>query len=199
MALEEYWIELISFQSVRPFIERWHYSHNVNGLHVSYCFALFRPDYKFGFPEMVGGAIFGKPAMSNQAQKWCPSDPEKMLELRRFVCLDDAPKNTESYFIGYMLRWLKKNTNLEIVIAYVDPDFGHDGTIYRASNWIMVGVTQPGHLLIVDGERYHDRTLRVDKPYARKIQERVAEGDKSIILEETSAKRIFLYRLKKDV
>ena len=197
MALEGYWVEPISFPSVRPFVEQWHYSHNVNGLHVSHCFAMFRPGGKFGFPEMVGGAIFGKPAMNNQAQRWWPSNPDKMTELRRLVCIDDTPKNAESFFIGYMLRWLKKNTDLELVVAYADPDFGHDGTIYRATNWIMVGVTQPGVILIVDGERYHDRTLRMNKPYAKRIRERIKTDDEGVSIEETSAKYVYLYRFKK--
>jgi len=198
MALEDYWVDPISFQSLRPFIEKWHYSHSVKGLHVSHCFALFRPGPKFGFPEMVGGAIFGKPAMNTQSERWCPADPEKMVELRRFACIDNTPKNTESYFLGYILRWLKSNTDLEVVIAYADPDFGHDGTIFLASNWILVGVTQPGQILIVDGERYHDRTLRVDKPYAKKIQERLSMHDEGVRIEDTSAKRIYLYRLKEE-
>lgn len=196
VALKEYWVEPISFQSLRTFIEQWHHSHSVRGLHVSHCFALFRPGCHFGFPEMVGGAILGKPSMSSQVKKWSPNNPDGLLELRRFVCKDSAPKNTESYFLGYILRWLRKNTDFELVIAYADPDYGHKGTIFRASNWILVGVTQPGQILIVDGERYHDRTLRVDKPYARKIQERLTMHDEAVSLEETSAKRIFLYRLR---
>ena len=41
------------------------------------------------------------------------------MELRRLVCIDDTPKNTESYFIGKTLRWLKHNTDVEVVVSFV--------------------------------------------------------------------------------
>ncbi len=173
MALEGYKVDPISFRSARPFIEKWHYSHNVNGIHVTQCFGLFRPDGPFGLPEMVGACIYGKPAMSNQAERWCPRDPEHMLEIRRLVLTDNTPKNAESFFISKTLKWIKHNTDVKVIIAYADPDFGHTGIIYRASNFILIGMTQPGVILIIDGERYHDRTLRMDKPYAHKIRSRV--------------------------
>jgi len=198
VALEGWKVELVSYQSAKPFVEKWHYSRNVNGLHISQCFGLFkpRPDF-FDIPEMVGVAMYGKPAMNNQGQKWCPRDSSKLVELRRLCCVDDTPKNAESFFISKTLRWMRKNTEFEVAVAYADPEHGHDGTIYRASNWKLMGLTSPGVILMVDGERYHDRTLRMNKPYAKKIKSRVELGDGRVEFYQTAPKYIFLYRLQK--
>ena len=198
MALKGWQVELISYQSAKPFVEKWHYSRNVNGLHISQCFGLFRPRPEFfGIPEMVGVAMYGKPAMNNQGQKWCPRDESKLVELRRLCCVDDTPKNAESFFISKTLKWMKKHTDYEVAVAYADPEHGHSGTIYRASNWKMMGLTSAGVILMVDGIRYHDRTLRMNKPYAKKIKSRVEQGDAGVEFFQTAPKYIFLYRLQK--
>lgn len=197
MALEGWKVEPISFKSARPFVEQWHYSRSVNGLHVTQCFGLFKPRPEFfGIPEMVGAIVYGKPAMTNQASKWCPNDPDGLLELRRLACIDDTPKNTESFFISKTLKWLEKNTNTKVIVAYADPKFGHDGTVYRAANFKLIGMTSPGILLEVDGKLYHDRTLRIDKPYARKIKERLEVNDPDVRIIETDSKYIFLYKFE---
>ena len=198
MALEGWKVEPISYQSAKPFVEKWHYAHSVNGIHISQCFGLFKPRPEFfDIPEMVGVAMYGKPAMNNQGEKWCPKDSTKLVELRRFCTTDDTPKNAESFFISKTLKWMKRNTDFEVAVVYADPEYGHYGTIFRASNWKLMGLTSPGIILMVDGERYHDRTLRMNKPYAKKIQQRVERGDDSIEFYQTKPKYIFLYRLQK--
>jgi len=196
VALEDWRVELITYQSAKPFVERWHYSRNVNGLHISQCFGLFRPrpDF-FDIPEMVGVAMYGKPAMNNQGQKWCPSDSSKLVEVRRLCCVDDTPKNVKSFFIDKTVKWMQENTDFEVAVAYVDPESGHTGTIYSDSNWKLMGLTSAGVVLMVDGVRYHDRTLRVDKPYARKIKSRSEQPDGGVTIQQTAPKHIFLYRL----
>lgn len=194
MALQDYRVEPIRYITARPFIEKYHYSKNVNGCKVSHCFGLFRPSQFLS--EMVGAAIFGLPAMNNQASSWNPDAPDKVLELRRLACIDDTPKNAESFFISKMLKWLKKNTDIEVILSYADTNYGHEGIIYKASNFDLVGETSDGVVLMVDGKKYHDRTLRNPKPYARKIRERYDAGDTDILLVKQLPKNIYLYRLR---
>ena len=193
MALEEYTVQMVPLITIKSFVEKWHYSGSVNGIKVSWCFALYRPG-KF-FPELVGGAIYGKPAMNNQASCWNPDNPEAVVELRRLCCIDDTPRNAESFFIARTLRWLKRNTDIEIVLSYADTNYGHEGTIYKASNFELVGQTSSGVVLMVDGKKYHDRTLRNPKPYARRIKKRFEENDPNVELVDQLPKNIYLYRL----
>lgn len=193
MALQEYFVEPIDHKTAKPFVEQWHYSKSTNGLKISYCFGLFRIGHFL--PELVGVAIYGLPAMSNQAKSWNPTNPLMLLELRRLCCVDDTPRNTESFFISRTLKWLKKNTDIEVIISYADTNHGHVGTIYKASNFKLVGQSAGGVVLMVDGKQYHDRTLRNPKPYARKIRERFLNKDPNVFLIKRLPKNIYLYKL----
>lgn len=62
----------------------------------------------FDGSELIGVAIFGKPAGIHQAKFYYPTNPTKLLELRRLVCIDATPKNTESYFISQCIKYMKK-------------------------------------------------------------------------------------------
>ncbi len=195
MALDKWSVEPISFQSARPFVQEWHKMPNVNGLHIAQCFGLFQPSaMKWLPPTMCGAAMYGKPAMSSQGKKWSPHNPSGLIELRRLAFRKSCNGFGKTFFVNKTVEWLNDNTNFEVIIAYVDPK---EGDVYRALNWTMVGVTAPGRILMVDGQLYHDRTLRMDKPYARKIQERLRLKDSNVKLVDTLPKHTFLFRLRK--
>lgn len=70
--------------------------------------------------------------------------PVKWLELRRLAIAPDAPKNTASAFIGWMVRWLRKNHPAhERLISYQDTVV-HAGTIYKAAGWECTGSHHQG-------------------------------------------------------
>jgi hypothetical protein len=105
--------------------------------------------------ELVGVMLFRKPSLPKTGAAY-----ECDLELSRVVLLDKAGKNSESRFIGWALRWLKKHTDKRAVISFADPRFGHVGTIYKASNWQYLG-REKGHgtrRIVVDGEWLHSKT-----------------------------------------
>ena len=200
--VSEFTIEPVIKKGVTPFIEKWHYSHYAGGIQHRQCFALYSPDGKFGLPRMIGCMIYGQPAMSNTAAKYHPDNPDRCWELRRLCCIDDTPKNTESFFIGKTLKWLKQNTDVEVIISYSDLQQGHEGVVYKASNFINMGQTPSGQALMVDGKQYHDRTIRNKRPYARAIKRRWEEKqngkkDDDIYFVETKPKNIYVYYLNK--
>jgi Helix-turn-helix len=105
--------------------------------------------------QRVGLILFGSPSRQQAIKKYAG-----YIELTRLWVDDSCPKNTESYLIGHCLRWLKKNTDLNGVISYADPNVGHQGVIYRASNFELDGVTNPGyHYVTKDGQRVHIRQV----------------------------------------
>ena len=202
MKVRDFTIEAVHKKAVTPFIEKWHYSHYAGGIQHRQCFALYSPDGPFGLPRMIGAAIYGQPAMPDTAKKYHPDDPMKCWELRRLCCIDDTPKNTESFFIGKTLKWLKQNTDAEVIISYSDLQQGHEGVVYKASNFINMGQTPSGQALMVDGKQYHDRTIRNPKPYARTIKRRweakqSGKKDDDIYLQKTKPKNIYVYYLNK--
>ena len=184
---------LCSRAEVVDFIEYWHYSKNVNGLTTDYCFKLLDVD-----GNMIGAMIYGKIAMANVWKKYADKEDD-LIELKRLCCIDNTPKNTESFFIGKTLRWLHDNTNIKTVISYADTTYQHSGTIYKASNFTHVGMTAPGRVIMYLGKRYHDKTIRtkyngVLKPFAIKISEALKSGSATYV--NTLGKHIYLYNLR---
>ena len=166
----------------------------MNGLHISYCFKLMDGD------TMIGAMVYGSLGMLGVAEKYNPKNPSKILELKRLVCIDDTPKNTESYFIGWTLRWLQRNTDLEMIISYADKTFGHEGVVYKATNFECMGETSSGRVIMWNGRRYHDKTLRNKhngklKPVAIELKNALDDGSAQYV--ETLTKNIYIYRFKK--
>ena len=185
-----------TIQYVRDFVETWHYSSNVNGLRISHVFGLFYQG------NLIGAMIYGPLGMANTWKKYADSEND-IVELRRLCCIDNTPRNTESYFIGKTLRWLKKNTNFKIVISYADTFHNHQGTIYKASNFEYHGLTAKGRVIEYGDKLYHDkciRTYHVDKngnknlkPFAQRVKNALESGDAKYV--DTPGKHIFIYRL----
>ena len=194
MSVTNYIVELCSRSEIVNFVETHHYSKNMNGLHISYCFKLMDGD------TMIGAMVYGSLGMLGVAEKYNPKNPSKILELKRLVCIDDTPKNTESYFIGWTLRWLQRNTDLEMIISYADKTFGHEGVVYKATNFECMGETSAGRVIMWNGRRYHDKTLRNKhngklKPVAIELKNALDDGSAQYV--ETLTKNIYIYRFKK--
>ncbi len=199
MSVTEYTVEQIPRKSIVGFIEKHHYSHNVNGVQSIYHFGLFR-EGNFGLPTMIGAMMYAYPSMPSTAAKYNPINPDKCLELRRLVCIDDTPKNTESYFIGQTFRWLKEYTDMEVIVSFADTHYGHDGVIYKATNFEYLGETSKGQVLMVDGKEMHSRSMNQKRrPYSREIKRRYDNGDENIFFKDRSPKKIYVYYLDKKI
>ena len=193
-----YRIREITIQDARPFVEQWHYSHNTNGISQRYCFGLFDGDI------MIGVSIYAYIAMSKVWKKYRERE-EDVIELRRLCCIDDAPKNTESYFIARTIDWLKRNSTAKIIVSYADPMYGHKGIVYQASNFTYVGRTSKGRVIRdhTTNKLYHDKTIRTYyinvqgerklKPYAQRLRDKLANGKAEYM--NTDGKYIYVYPL----
>jgi hypothetical protein len=90
-----------------------------------------------------GGALqFGPPLDKRKliglvrGTKW-----NEFIELNRLAFADWLPRNSESRAIGYAMRFLKKNYPwLKWVVSFADGTQCGDGTIYRASGFVLTGI-----------------------------------------------------------
>lgn len=190
---------LYSFQEssraeIKDFVELNHYSHNINGLKITKCFKIMRDS------ELVGACIFGE--LSTTAWKKYGDSEKDVLELRRLVLKDECVFNSESWFISKCLKWLKKNTEYKVVVSYADPNYGHSGIIYKASNFEYLGRTATDIVLedTTTGKIYHSRAMRTKykgklKPFAKRLQELDKKG--LLNKKKVSGKHIYVYKLKK--
>lgn len=189
-------INICELNEIRGFIETHHYSHNINGVKVTYC---FKVEYE---GKLVGAVLFG--AMSTTAWKKFSTKEKDVLELRRLVLLDEAGKNCESRVIGFCLRYIRKNDkSIKVIVSYADPNHGHSGIIYKASNFEYLGRSSPdkGYVDKETGKVYHSRALRTKykgkyKPFVEKLRKKKEEG----LLQEISlqGKHCFIFKLYKD-
>ena len=198
MKVSEFTIEPVVKKAVTGFIEKHHYSHYAGGIQHKQCFALYSPDGMFGLPRMIGAAIYGQPAMPDTAKKYHPDEPLRCWEMRRLCCIDDTPTNTESFFIGQTIKWIRQNTDVQVIISYSDLNQGHEGTIYKATNFVHLGETSPSKVLMVDGKEYHPRSMNnKHRPYGRELKRRYDNKDENIFYVDKKPKNIFAYYLNK--
>ena len=186
-------VKKVDRSDIRDFIEKHHYSKSINGCIADYCYALYSGD------EMIGAMFFGRMAMANQWKRFSDKENE-VIELRRLCCIDDTPKNTESFFIGKALKLLRKDWGGKIVVSYADKEYGHEGTIYKASNFKMVGEIKGARVILYKGKKYHDKTIRTTykgklKPFALEIKNALLSGE--AIYKKTQSKYTYVYFLKK--
>ena len=185
-------VKKVDRSDIRAFIEKHHYSKSINGCIADYCYALYNGD------EMIGAMFFGRMAMANQWKRFSDKENE-VIELRRLCCIDDTPKNTESFFIGKSLKLLRKEWGRKIVVSYADKEYGHEGTIYKASNFKMVGEIKGAKVILYKGKKYHDKTIRTTykgklKPFALEIKNALLSGE--AIYKKTQGKYTYVYFLK---
>lgn len=83
------------------------------------------------------------------------------LELNRMAFDDFLPRNSESYCIGMTLRLIKKKApHVKWVISFADGAQCGDGTIYRASNFVLTGIKENKTILeFPTGDRIAAMTL----------------------------------------
>lgn len=189
---KEYTVKLVDRKVISDFMEKWHYSHSINGLIADYCFGLY---YK---NTLIGAMIYGRMAMHNQYKKYSEHKGD-VIELRRLACIDDTLRNTESYFIAKTIKWLKHNTDIKVIVSYANLFYKHVGTIYKASNFKLLGKTNSGRLIIYKNKIYHDHSIRTKyhgelKPFAAKLKKALEDHEAYYV--KTPQKNIYIYKIK---
>jgi hypothetical protein len=133
-------------------IETYHYLHSMPAGAIL-CFGVYAEDV------LVGAVVFTCGARLGHRLLWA-ARPDDVITLARLYLIDELPKNSESRVLGYVLRHLRRHCPWKLVLSYADPAAGHTGTIYRATGWLYLGVTEPSSYVdIGDGALHHPRTV----------------------------------------
>lgn len=151
----EYSISLIDKNIAKKLIIENHYSHKWTSCR--YAIGLFDGD------KLIGVAVYGFPVGRQTVKSITPNlNNSDVLELTRLWLIDEAPKNSESYFLGKTFKWLRDNTDVKVLISYSDPMQEHLGIIYQATNWLYQGNSTmliKGYLHKINGETMHPRSV----------------------------------------
>lgn len=141
-------VEPVTVKFATDYITRYNYTGSMTGWS-RYCFGHF-------FGDVCGGVnVFGVP--TGQYTKRFPG--QTVLQLYRGVSLPRTPFNSGSFLTSHALAWLKKNSDVDVVVAFCNPKDGEFGTIYQSSNWSYLGLTGKAPVFLIDGRRVHRRVL----------------------------------------
>jgi hypothetical protein len=67
----------------------------------------------------------------------------EFIELNRMAFADWLPRNGESRCLGYAMRWIRRTyPHIKWVVSFADGTQCGDGTIYRASGFVLCGIKQ---------------------------------------------------------
>ena len=145
-------IKPISHSITRQICIKKHYLHSYPGGSVLN-FGIFASEH------LLGVAVLGV-GPANLHCLFRDAQGHQVLCLSRLWLSDKLPHNSESRFIGVVLRSLKKYSGLKFLVSYADPTQGHLGTIYQATGWLYTGLSQATPLYDVgDGKARHSRSL----------------------------------------
>ena len=191
MTVSRYHIALIDKATAKALIVKNHYSKKWSSCR--YALGLFDAD------KLIGVAVYGFPVGRQTVKSISASlGNSDVLELTRLWLVDEAPKNSESFFLGRTFDWLRKNTSAKVLISYSDPMYGHLGTIYQATNWMYQGnstMLVKGYMHSIFGELMHPRS--VVARYGTIKPDTLTAIDPEYKRVETKKKHRYLYVLHK--
>lgn len=154
-------LKVIPSNRANDFVKKHHYSGKVvpnSQLHFG-CFL----DGKLGGVMSYGVSMDKRKMLSlvetqnkTEATKW-----NEFLELNRMAFSDILPKYAESRCIAISIKLLKKNApHIKWIVSYADATQCGDGTIYRASGFLLTSIKKNSTMLkMPNGQIIADKTL----------------------------------------
>lgn len=128
-------VKVIPSKVAVPFVKKHHYSGKVvqnSNLH----FGAFLDGKLHGVMSFGSSMDKAKIQQLVSGTGW-----NEFIELNRMAFDDYLPRNAESYCISRAIKLIKKNApQIKWIISFADGCQCGDGTIYRASNFVLTGI-----------------------------------------------------------
>lgn len=153
----------IRCEEAKPIIINNHYSHKWTSCR--YAYGVYYDK------RLIGCLVYGPPVgrqTFTSITKTIQFDRSEIMELTRLWISDGYGTNIESYAIGKSFKYLKR-AGVRVLISYADPQEGHNGSIYQATNWLYQATNwlyQGTNIRLaiaykynINGEILHSRTV----------------------------------------
>ncbi len=148
-------VKVIPAKVANEFIKRHHYSGKVvqnSSLH----FGAFLDGILHGV--MSFGSPLDKSKVLPLVQ---PCLWNEMLELNRMAFDSHLPKNSESRCISVAIRLIRKNApHIKWILSFSDGTQCGDGTIYRASGFVLTAIKKNDQIWSIEGINVADTSIR---------------------------------------
>lgn len=157
---KEITIKVIPSNIANEFIKKHHYSGKVV------------PNSQLHFGAFLDGKLHGVMSYgpSTDKSKILPlvknTKWNEFIELNRMAFDEYLPRNSESRCIAYSIKLIKKNApQIKWIISFADGCQCGDGTIYRASNFLLTGIKENTGMRIDEkGNVYSQVTFSAHRP-----------------------------------
>lgn len=168
----------------------WHYSKSIP----------VPPLVKVGVWEdskFIGALIFSRGASSNLLKPYSLNQ-DQGCELTRIAL--NKHKTPVSRIMAIAFKFLKKNSpKLKLIVSFADPQYGHHGGIYQATNWLYVGDTAKGKEYWYKGKRLHSRQVSEKGWNIQQGQKRKTVKPSQCDIVKTKGKHRYLMPLDKEM
>jgi hypothetical protein len=179
-------VDWCSHEAAKYAIEHWHYSKRMPKSKLV-CLGVWEEGM------FIGAIIFGASANNNLGGPYNLKQTE-ICELVRVAL--NFHKNPVSKILSQAIKKLKETQpGLRLLVSFADPEYGHNGSIYQATNWIYTGKTCSADEYIINGRRWHGRSLRNSKPLSLTTKEYAKSIDINAKTIRGSSKHRYLYPL----
>jgi hypothetical protein len=158
-------VKVIPPKIANDFVKKHHYSGKVV------------PNSQLHFGAFLDGKLHGVmsygPSMDKsklitlvEGTRW-----NEFIELNRMAFDDYLPRNAESFCIAKSIKLIKKNApHIKWIVSFADGCSCGDGTIYRASNFILTSVKKNTTIKVdKNGNKVADMTFSAHKPSEMKM------------------------------
>lgn len=139
-------VRQVNFETACNFYYKWHY--------LGQTAFISTINYGAFFENICHGVIsYGSPNAKKMAGYYDENTQDGWWEIKRLAMTDVAPHNSESRFIAISMKILKKSFSVVGVITLADTSVGHVGTIYRASGFNYLGLTDKKSDYLLNGKK----------------------------------------------
>ena len=157
--LPQYHLAPVSGKEERDFMRMWHYSKKTTP----------NSSVKIGCfqgASLVGVATFGR--IINCVQLFSHTSNREGLEINRLAMVDEAPKNSESWFLMRSIALIRKKYPwLKFIITWADGLRCNGGTIYKACGFSYIRKRPiEGFYRLPNGQDIHQ--IAFDKVYLKR-------------------------------
>lgn len=143
----------IDWHEAKKILSKWHYQGSGRSGHA---YGVYYQN------DIIAAVVFAKPTRIESSIKQSVSYDE-IFELTRFIIHPKyQAKNFASWILSRTIKFVKLyHKNIKVLVSFSDLTFGHDGTIYKATNWAFDGTAPNSYWYFHrrHNQIYHKKTI----------------------------------------
>lgn len=134
---QDWYVADCPLSDAQALVKEFHYAKG-GSTSAIYTHGMFRKSDNF-----LMGIAWWTPPTKDTALTVNASDWRRVLNLSRLVIRPEAPRNAASFLLGKSIKSIKRDKRFVSLVTFADEAQGHNGGIYKATNWLYMGRVGP--------------------------------------------------------